>query len=131
MSEGARIPHGRRAVVAAVWCAAGAVHLWIALDVAHAGIAGATVSAVLAAGTVVGVVALIVTGRPGTLLAAAAAGALGVAGFLVPMMAALPGFCDGLPSWNDPWPFVAFLLDALIVRLAVFTLRRATRVPAG
>src|SRR5690242_4760450 len=92
VSEGAGIPRSGCAVVAAVWSAAGAVHLWTALDVPRAGIAGATVSALLAAATVVGVVALMVTRRPGTLLAAVVAGAVGVAGFLAPMVAPLPGF---------------------------------------
>lgn len=127
LSEGAAIPRGSRAVVAGVWAAAGAVHVWIALDVPRAGIAGATTSALLAAAAAVGVIALLVAGRPGTLLAAVVMGTMGVATFLAPLVAPLPGFGDAVPSWDSPWPFVALLLDALVVRIALFTLRRATR----
>ncbi|OZM76386.1 hypothetical protein [Pseudonocardia sp. MH-G8] len=128
MPKDAQFSHGSREAAAAVWSAAGAAHLWVALDASRAGIVGATVSAVLAAAAAVGVVALVIAKRPGTLLAAAVTGSLGVASFLVPMVAGVPGFGDVLPTWNNPWPFIAFLLDALVVRLAVYALRRAARV---
>ncbi|OLT18175.1 hypothetical protein BJF78_12055 [Pseudonocardia sp. CNS-139] len=131
MSEGAVVPPGGLRVVAGTWAVAGAVHLWVALDAPRAGAAGAVVSAVLAVAAAAGVVALLVTKRPGALLAAVVTGAVGVAAFLVPRVAALPGFGDVLPTWDNPWPFVAFLLDALVVRVAVFTLRRASRTAAG
>jgi hypothetical protein len=131
VAEGAVVPHAGRRVVATTWAVAGAVHLWIALDAPTAGIAGAVVSAVLAVVAVIGAVALVLVGRPEALMAAIVAGALGVAGYLIPMVAGLPGFGDLLPSWDNPWPFVAFLLDALVVRIALFTLRRTTRTQTG
>lgn len=57
------------------------------------------------------------------LLTAAVAGGLGVALFLVP---GLIGVARGQVwmAWLDPWAFGALLLDAMVVRIAVFTLRR-------
>jgi hypothetical protein len=128
MAQGARVPRGGRTVVAGVWTAAGAVHLFAALHDPAPEPAGAWIAVLLAAAAVVGSVALIAGARPGTLLAAAVLGAVGVASFLVPRVVPLPGFGDVPADWADPWAFAGFLLDALVVRLAVFTLRRVDRV---
>lgn len=63
------------------------------------------------------------------LLASAVAGGLGVALFLVPGLVALSRG-QAWTAWLDPWAFGALLLDAMIVRIAVFTLRR-TAAPTG
>ncbi|MEV1294156.1 hypothetical protein [Pseudonocardia sp. NPDC049635] len=57
------------------------------------------------------------------LLTAAVAGGLGVALFLVPGLVAVAGG-GSWTAWLDPWMFGALLLDAMVVRIAVFTLRK-------
>jgi len=126
MSEDVRVPSGGRKVVAVVWAAAGAVHLRLAFE-GTAGPAAHAVSWVLAAAAVVGVVALLLSPRRETMLAAAVVGAIGVASFLVPVIGPLVGFGVGPGDSLDPWAFAGFVLDALTVRLAAFTLRRAAR----
>ena len=63
------------------------------------------------------------------LLTGAVAGGLGVALFLVPGLVALAGG-GSWTAWLDPWMFGALLLDAMVVRVAVFTLRKVGQ-PAG
>lgn len=126
MPEDVDATRGGRSVVALAWLVAGGLHLWTALD-GSAGAGAAAVSATLAVVALIGSVALLVSGRAAVLLAAAVAGAVGVAAFFLPMVVPLPGFVPAIIEWADPWPFVAFLVDALVVRLAVFTLRRAGR----
>lgn len=81
-------------------------------------------------GAVIAVAALFVAGAlllraaPAVLLAAAVVGGIGVATFLVPGLVAVANG-QGYGGWLDPWAFGALLLDALAVRVAVFTLRRA------
>jgi hypothetical protein len=123
--EDMKVGRGGRQVVAAVWAVAGALHGWLAIHATGAVALGLSATLVVAA--LVGVVLLLVVGQPSVLLAAAVAGAIGVAGFLVPRLVALPGFAISSGAWADPWSFAALLADALIVRLAVFTLRRAAR----
>lgn len=125
MSEVPRVPGGGATVVAATWAAAGAVHAVLAFGATGA---PTVVGAALAAAAVVGVVALLRTGRPAVLVAAGGAGAIGVAGFLIPLVAALLGFGSAVVEPLDPWVIGGFLLDALTARLAVFTLRRTSRV---
>ena len=57
------------------------------------------------------------------LLVSAVAGGLGVALFLVPGLVALSQG-QSWTAWLDPWAFGALLLDAMVVRIAVFTLRK-------
>lgn len=112
--------------MAAVWAAAGVAHLWLAIDSSEADAVARLVAATLAAAAAGGAIALVIGRRPGALLAAAITGAVGVASFLAPLLLPVPGL--GAPDrWLDPWAFGAFLLDGLTVRLAVFTLRRASR----
>lgn len=62
-----------------------------------------------------------------SLLACAVAGGLGVALFLVPgLLAVAQG--TNWTAWLDAWSFGGLLLDAMVVRIAVFTLRRAEGV---
>src|SRR5690348_9960166 len=91
MSEDVHAPRGGRSVVALAWLAGGGLHLWMALD-GSAGAGGAAVSATLAVVALIGSVALLVSGRAPVLLAAAVAGAVGVAAFFLPMVLPLPGF---------------------------------------
>jgi hypothetical protein len=125
MSDDAPVPSGGRKVVAVVWAATGAVHLLLAIEGTEGPIANG-VSWVLAAAAVVGVVALLLSPRRETMLAAAVVGAIGVASFLVPMIGPLVGF-GGHGNPVGLWSFAGFVLDALTVRLAAFTLRRAAR----
>jgi len=57
------------------------------------------------------------------LLTAAVAGGLGVALFLVPGLVSVAGG-GSWTAWLDPWMFGALLLDAMVVRVAVFTMRK-------
>jgi hypothetical protein len=126
MPDDAPVPSGGRRVVAAVWAAAGAVHLLLAFEDTAGPVANG-VSWVLAAAAAVGVVALLRSPRRETLLVAAVVGAIGVASFLVPMIGPLVGFGGTNRSSVGLWSFAGFVLDALTVRLAAFTLRRAAR----
>ncbi|OLL74803.1 hypothetical protein Ae168Ps1_3201c [Pseudonocardia sp. Ae168_Ps1] len=62
------------------------------------------------------------------LLASAVAGGLGVALFLVPGLVVLAQG-QTWTAWLDPWAFGALLLDAMVVRIAVFTLRKVDGTP--
>jgi hypothetical protein len=62
--------------------------------------------------------------EPPVLLGAAVVGAIGVATYLLPsLVATFSG--RAAPGLLDPWAFGALLVDALVVRIAVFTLRRS------
>ncbi|GAA3084258.1 hypothetical protein GCM10010464_55330 [Pseudonocardia yunnanensis] len=126
MSDHPPLSGGGRKVVAVVWAATGAVHLLLALEGA-AGPAANAVSWVLAAAALAGVVALLLSPRREIMLAAAIAGAIGVASFLVPLIGPLVGFGGAPGNGVGLWSFAGFVLDALTVRLAAFTLRRAAR----
>lgn len=126
MSDHAPLPSGGRRVVAAVWAATGAVHLVLALE-GPAGPVTNAVSWVLAAAAVAGVVALLLSPRREVMLGAAIVGAIGVASFLVPLIGPLVGFDGARGNSVGIWSFAGFVLDALTVRLAAFTLRRAAR----
>ena len=126
MSQPAVAPKGGRAVVAAVWAASGVTHAVLAFRATA--VVGATVSTVLAVAAAIGVIALLLDGRQGILLACAVAGAIGLASFVVPLL--VPGFPEPTGGWTDPWLVAAFLLDGLAVRVAVFTLRRGARAQA-
>lgn len=123
MSEPAAAPKGGRVVVAAVWAASGVSHAGLASGASA--FAEASIAIVLAVASAIGVIALLLDGRPGILLACAIAGAIGLATFVVPLL--VPGLRGPTGGWTAPWPVAAFLLDALAVRIAVFTLRRGAR----
>ncbi|MHA6784014.1 hypothetical protein ACVGOW_23915 [Pseudonocardia saturnea] len=118
--------------MAVTWTVAGAVHLWIAL-----GAAGATAGLgfALAAVSFVGAAALIVEPRPELLVAAAVTGAIGVGAIAIPLILPLLGVGFPVADPVSPWGIGGFLVDALTVRLAAFTLRRARAsrpsLPAG
>ncbi|AEA26616.1 hypothetical protein Psed_4460 [Pseudonocardia dioxanivorans CB1190] len=66
--------------------------------------------------------------QPVPLLSAAVAGAIGVATFLLPSVLALAA---GRPLGGlfDGWAFAALLVDAIVVRIAIFALKRT--LPTG
>lgn len=121
------VPRGGATVVAVTWAVAGAVHLWIALGAAGT---AAVLGFALAAVAFVGAAALLVEPRPELLVVAAVAGVVGVGTFALPLILALLGIGDPVADPVDPWGIGGFLADALVVRLAAFTLRRASRARA-
>ena len=84
----------------------------------------AVIDGVLAVAALVAAGAVLLRAGQAVLLGAAVVGAIGVATYIVPGLAAVLG---GRPptGLSDPFKFGALLLDALVVRLAVFTMRRA------
>jgi hypothetical protein len=128
--QGTRVPRGGRGIVAGVWAAAGVVHACTVVFGVATGPAGTAFAIALAAAGVLGAGVLALSGRPVVLVVAAALGAVGVACFLLPRVVAVPGFGALLGDWGGPWGFGGFLLDGLLVRLAVFTLRRTARATA-
>ncbi|QJY47897.1 hypothetical protein [Pseudonocardia broussonetiae] len=116
-------PRGGTTVVAVIWTVAGALHLWIALDAAGTAV---VLGFALAAVAFVGAAALIVEPRPELLVAAAVAGVIGVGAFAIPLILPLLGVGDPVADPVSPWGVGGFLVDGLTVRLAAFTLRRAT-----
>lgn len=89
----------------------------------------AVLGGVLALAALVAAGAMLLRTEPAVLLGAAVVGGIGVATFLVPGLLAVAGG-RSYAGWSDPWAFGALLLDALLVRVAVFTLRRA-QAPSG
>ena len=118
------VPRGGATVVAITWAVAGAVHLWIAPGAEGA---AAVLGFALAAVAIVGAAALLVDPRPELLVVAAVAGVVGVGAFALPLILPLIGVGDPVADPVDPWGIGGFLVDALTVRLAAFTLRRASR----
>lgn len=114
---------GRR-IVTALLVATAVVHAVLVARL-WSGVPGlAVIDAVIAVGAVAVAGALLLRDEPAVLLGAAVVGGIGVATFLVPgLVAVVNGQIYG--GWLDPWAFGALLLDALAVRVAVFTLRRA------
>lgn len=115
---------GRRIVIALL-VATAVVHavlltrMWAGDQPVLAALDGAfAVAALVAAG------AVLLRTEPAVLLGAAVVGGVGVAMFLVPGLVAIAGG-RSFGGWLDPWAFGALLLDALVVRVAVFTLRSA------
>ncbi|MEJ8279649.1 hypothetical protein [Pseudonocardia spirodelae] len=116
---------GRRILIVLLVLAA-ALHVWLAAGASGpvlAGLQGLVGAA--AAGALV-----LVARRPDgpALLACAVAGGAGVALFLVPGLLAVARGQDAA-SWLDARAFGALLVDAMVVRIAVFTLRRAEGAP--
>jgi hypothetical protein len=119
------IPRGGAAVVAATWLFAGLLHTWIGVA------GGGPVAFVLAVVAFVGAALLITASQPELLIAAAVAGTVGVAVFAIPFILPMLGIGAGASDPTDMWEIGTFLADALTVRLAVFTLRRASRSGNG
>lgn len=119
------IPRGGATVVAVTWAVAGVLHIVIGLG--SAGFA-AVLAFTLATVAFVGAAALSVTPRGELLIAAGVAGTVGVAAFALPLILPFLGIGDPVADPTDPWAIGGFLVDALTVRLAIFTLRRADRV---
>lgn len=84
----------------------------------------AALDGVFAVAALVAAGAVLLRTEPAVLLGAAVVGGVGVAMFLVPGLVAIAGG-RSFGGWLDPWAFGALLLDALVVRVAVFTLRSA------
>ena len=116
------IPRGGAAVVAAAWVVAG---------VLHACSGGGWIAVAFAVVALVGSVLLVSAPRPELLILAAVAGAAAVAVFAVPFVLKVLGLGVATSDPRDLWGIGAFLADALTVRLAVFTLRRANRSGNG
>lgn len=121
------VPRGGSTVVAATWAVAGVVHLVIGLRTEG----GASVLAyALAAVALVGAAALVADPRPELLVVAAVAGVVGVGAFALPLILPLLGIGGPVTEPLDAWRIGGFVIDALTVRLAAFTLRRAGRARA-
>ena len=114
---------GRR-IVAALLVATAVVHAVLVARLWSGDPGLAALDAVLAVAALGVAGALLRRDGPGVLLAAAVVGGVGVATFLLPGLVAVAAG-QGYRGWLDPWAFGALLLDALAVRVAVFTLRRA------
>lgn len=117
-----RIGTGRRILIVLLVLAA-AVHARLAVSTGSAAPFLAALDGLVALGAVVALVLVIRRADGPAFLAAAGAGGLGVALFLIPGLVALAQG-QSWTSWLDPWAFGALLLDAMVVRIAVFTLRR-------
>ncbi|MBW0105117.1 hypothetical protein [Pseudonocardia sp. KRD291] len=114
---------GRR-IVTALLVATAVVHAVLAARLWAGSPALAVIDAVVAVAALAVAGALLLRDEPAVLLGAAVVGGVGVATFLVPGLVAVAGG-QSYDGWLDPWAFGALLLDALAVRVAVFTLRRA------
>ncbi|MBC3194728.1 hypothetical protein H7X46_27125 [Pseudonocardia sp. C8] len=111
---------GRRILIALLVPAV-VVHARLAVGTTWPLLAVLEVAVAIAA---VAALALVVRRADGrALLAAAVAGGLGVALFLVPGLVRLVQGQDAA-GWLDPWAFGALLVDAMVVRIAFFTLRK-------
>lgn len=119
MPNAIRVPRSG-IVVAATWAVAGGTHIGAAIESVAAAPA---LHYVLAATALVGALLLCLAARPALLVASAVAGTVGVAAFVIPLLLPVLG-AGGASIALTPWTLAAFVLDALTVRLAVFTLRR-------
>jgi hypothetical protein len=120
-----RLSTGRWLVVALL-AAVAVPHIVLAVRMWDTAVVPAGIDVLVAVAALV--VGALVFLRPGgaALLAAAGVGAVGVALYLLPgLVVTLRG--ERYTTWLDPWAFAALLVDALVVRIAVFTLRRADR----
>lgn len=130
-ASGIRTPLTRRLLVAVVLAAGGLLHIPPTLRYpgAVAWLGVLTLVFVVAA---LSVAALLVTvDQPYLLLLAAVLSATGVALFLGTRLASVAGPGSEIASWTEPWSLAAFIVDALAVRLAVFTLRLSDRATLG
>ncbi|MFP5019339.1 hypothetical protein [Pseudonocardia phyllosphaerae] len=121
-APGAGTRTGRR-ILAVLLVLATAVHAHQA--VVAGDLATTVLDGLVAIGALVALVLILLRGDDArVLLAAAVVGGAGVALFLVPGLITVSR--GGMwQAWLDPWAFGALLCDAMTVRIAVFTLRRA------
>lgn len=127
---GIRTPLTRRVIVAVVLAAGGLLHITPALRYLHA-VTWLGVLTLVFVVTALTVAALLVSvDQPHLLLLAAVVGAIGVALFLGSRLVPVAGPVGAITSWTEPWSLAAFIVDALAVRLAVFTLRLSDRAAA-
>ncbi|ANY06971.1 hypothetical protein [Pseudonocardia sp. HH130630-07] len=120
---------GRRILIALLVLAV-AVHARLVAVVGSAAPLVAVVDGIVAIAALVALVLVIRRADGPALLVSAVAGGLGVALFLVPGLVVLAQG-QTWTAWLDPWAFGALLLDAMVVRIAVFTLRRAEQPSAS
>ncbi|MEQ3552080.1 hypothetical protein WIS52_16525 [Pseudonocardia nematodicida] len=113
---------GRRILIVLLVLTA-AVHARLVAGTGAASPMLATLDGIVAIAAIAALVLVVRRADGPALLAAAVAGGLGVALFVVPGLVAV---AQGQPwnAWLDPWMFGALLVDALVVRIAVFTLRK-------
>lgn len=124
---GSRTPLTRRVIVAVVLAAGGVLHIPPALRYLGV-VAWLGVLTLVFIVAVITVAALLVSvDQPRLLLLAAVLAAIGVAMFLVTRLVPFAGSAGEIASWTEPWSLAAFIVDALAVRLAVFTLRVSDR----
>ena len=116
-------------IVTALLVASAVVHAVQAVRLRELQPALALLDVVLVLAALAAAAAVLLRTRAATLLAAAVVGGIGVATFLVPGLFAVAAG-QTFAGWLDPWAFGALLLDALVTRVAVFTLRR-TGHPTG
>lgn len=127
---GIRTPLTRRVIVAVVLAAGGLLHITPAVRYLGA-VAWLGVLTLVFVVAVLTVAALLMSvDQPHLLLLAAVLGAIGVALFLGTRLVPLAGPGGEIGSWTEPWSLAAFIVDALAVRLAVFTLRASERAAA-
>ncbi|WP_226361599.1 hypothetical protein [Pseudonocardia sp. ICBG1142] len=124
MSDDRGLVTGRR-ILTVLLVLSAAVHVRLAFGATGPVLAG--LDGLVAAAAVVSLLLLLRRTDGPALLACAVAGGLGVALFLVPgLLAVAQG--TNWTAWLDAWSFGGLLLDAMVVRIAVFTLRRAEGV---
>lgn len=123
MSDDRGLVTGRR-ILTVLLVLSAAVHVRLAFGATGPVLAG--LDGLVAAAAVVSLLLLLRRTDGPALLACAVAGGLGVALFLVPGLAVAQG--TNWTAWLDAWSFGGLLLDAMVVRIAVFTLRRAEGV---
>ncbi|MER5672845.1 hypothetical protein [Pseudonocardia alni] len=116
---------GRR-ILTVLLVLSAAVHVRLAFGATGPVLAG--LDGLVAAAAVVSLLLLLRRADGPALLACAVAGGLGVALFLVPGLLAVAQGVNWT-AWLDAWAFGGLLLDAMVVRIAVFTLRRAEGAP--
>lgn len=118
-----------RTIVLVLLALAVLVHGRVVVGAGSAGLLPAVLDGIVA---LVALVALVLVFRHAdgpALLVAAVAGGLGVATFLIPGLVSVARG-EVWAAWLEPWPVGALLIDAMVARIAVFTLRRVENPPA-
>lgn len=119
---------GRRILIVLLALAA-VVHARLVAGTGAAGPLLAVLDGLVAIAAIAALVLVVRRADGPALLVSAVAGGLGVALFVVPGIVAL-AMGQSWTAWLDPWAFGALLLDAMVVRVAVFTLRKVQE-PSG
>lgn len=120
---------GRRILIVLLALAA-VVHARLVAGTGAAGPLLAVLDGLVAIAAIAALVLVVRRADGPALLVSAVAGGLGVALFLVPGLVAL-AMGGSWTAWLDPWAFGALLLDAMVVRVAVFTLRKVQEPSGG